>query len=295
MDCADSAGYHPGRSRNPDEEARVLKKQRVENFDEYYSALYGGRWERLKKSLCEERPAYAFSEGLTSPYYLDYASVLAARSLKLPDQTAVSPPPPFLVLDACAAPGGKSLVIAGSLPKEGGLLANELSADRRRRLCDVLDKHLPDEKRAQVTVSGFDAAACGGKKSEHGRYAAVGVDAPCSSEAPVLKDENALACWTPARPRFLARRQWALLSSAFLLLAPGGSLVYATCALTPLENDGVAQRLLEKYGAAIAIDPPAFSQGEASAFGRIILPDVCGMGPMYIARFTKRRAHDETD
>jgi 16S rRNA (cytosine1407-C5)-methyltransferase len=252
------------------------------SFEAYYHNLYGGRWAGLRDSLLAERPLFAFSGGLTAPYFLDYASVLAARSLRLPAGAEEEP----LILDACAAPGGKSLVIAASLPPAFRLLANELSADRRRRLSEVLDTHLDREKRERVRVSGFDAAAAGRRKSEHGRFAAVFLDAPCSSEAHVLKDARAMADWTQARPRFLAHRQWALLSSAFLLLRSGGSLVYATCAVSAVENDGVAGRLLEKYAAA-ALDRTDFSEGEATEFGRIILPDLSGCGPMYVARFRK--------
>ncbi|MDR2479818.1 MAG: 16S rRNA methyltransferase [Treponema sp.] len=259
---------------------------RNESFEAYYRSLYGVRWESLRESLLAERPGFAFSEGLTEPYFLDYASVLAARSVRLPAVFDGGEEPP-LILDACAAPGGKSLVIAAGLPSVCRLLANELSADRRRRLSGVLDKYLDGEKRRRVTVSGFDAAAAGRRKTEHGRFAAVLVDAPCSSEAHVLRDSSALAAWTGARPRFLARRQWALLSSAFLLLRSGGSLVYATCALSGEENDGVVQRLLEKYGSSIVLDRPDFSEGEQTGFGRIMLPDVSGMGPMYVARFRK--------
>jgi 16S rRNA (cytosine1407-C5)-methyltransferase len=270
-----------------------------EAFEAYYLKLYGGRWESLRKSLLEERPAYAFSGGLKLPYFMDYASVLAARSLRLGAAAAGADTVAAAVLDACAAPGGKSLVIASNLPPEMRLLANEFSADRRRRLADALDKYLDRQKREQVRVSGFDAAAEGRRKSERGRYAAILLDAPCSSEAHVLRDEKALAAWTAARPRFLAWRQWALLSSAFLLLRPGGSLVYATCALSAEENDGVARRLLEKYGGGrtadgantcgtAELDPPDFAEGEKTKLGRIILPDNSGgIGPMYVARFRK--------
>jgi 16S rRNA (cytosine1407-C5)-methyltransferase len=191
------------------------------------------------------------------------------------------------VLDACAAPGGKTLVIAASLPPSVILLSNELSAERRRRLSDVLDRHLDGEKRKQVRVCGFDAAAQGRRKSEHGRFQAVLLDAPCSSEAHVLKNEKALAEWTPARPRFLARRQWALLSSAFLLLSAGGCLVYSTCAITQAENDGVMAKLFEKYGGQAELDPPDFTEGEKTEFGRLVLPDEGGFGPLYVARITK--------
>jgi 16S rRNA (cytosine1407-C5)-methyltransferase len=251
------------------------------DFERYYSRLYGPRWGALKKSLLEQYPGALFDEGLVRPYRLNYASVLAARSLRLPENG--------LILDACAAPGGKSLVIAARMGAEAGLVANEFSRERRRRLEEVLAAHLDETVRRRVRVSGFDAAAWGGKKSEQGRFQAVLLDAPCSSEAHVLGKAAALAAWTPARPRFLARRQWALLSAAFRLLAPGGSLVYATCALTEEENDGVARRLPEKYGPQVEPEAPDFAEGEKTAWGRIILPDQSGgLGPMYVARFRKR-------
>jgi 16S rRNA (cytosine1407-C5)-methyltransferase len=108
----------------------------------------------------------------------------------------------------------------------------------------------------------------------------------------VIQSEKALKQWTPARPRFLAKRQWALLSAAFLLLAPGGSLVYVTCAINSEENDGVASRLLKKYGDSAAIDKPDFAEGEETETGRVILPDrENGIGPMFVARFLKRKKY----
>jgi 16S rRNA (cytosine1407-C5)-methyltransferase len=250
-------------------------------FETYYAGLYGLRWERLRKSLLEKPEPVAFAEGLVYPYMLDYASIVAAQSLRLPEEG--------VILDACAAPGGKSLVLLAKMNPALRLLANEISGERRRRLVKVLDAHLANPKRDQVRVSGFDAAALGRKKSEFGRFGGILLDAPCSSERRVMQQEKTLADWTAARPRFLAARQWALLSAAFLLLKPGASLVYVTCALSPEENDGVASRLVKKYQEQVQLDEPDFSEGEKTRFGRIILPDVSGgLGPMYVARFKKR-------
>jgi len=251
-------------------------------FDERFSGLFGSRWPALRASLLNTGDAVDFVEGLVTPYRLDSASVAAARALRLPESGEI--------LDACAAPGGKSLVIASSMVPGTRLLANELSSDRRRRLSDVLDRHLPPDKRGTVTVSGFDAAAAGGRVSERGRFSAILLDAPCSSERHVLKDAAALAEWTPARIKFLSRRQWSLLSSAFLLLAPGGSLVYATCALSPEENDGPMRRLFDKYCADAEPDELPDSEGaERTEFGIHYLPDrTAGAGPLYVARVRKR-------
>ncbi|MDR2759197.1 MAG: 16S rRNA methyltransferase [Spirochaetaceae bacterium] len=249
-------------------------------FDAYYRDIYGSRWEGLRTSLLEPAAATAYTEGLRAPYMLDRASILAARSLRLPAGG--------IILDACAAPGGKSLVIASVMGPNLRLLSNELSNERRRRLVKVLDEHLDAEQRCRVTVSGFDAAAQGRKRGEWGRFGGILLDAPCSSERHVIQNKKALEKWTPARPRFLAKRQWALLSASFLLLQRGGSLVYATCALSPEENDGVVSRLLKKYGEGLTPDEVDFDEGEKTQFGRILLPDLAGgMGPMYVARFRK--------
>jgi 16S rRNA (cytosine1407-C5)-methyltransferase len=251
-----------------------------DQFESYYTGLFGSRWKDLRESLIGKSAALPYAAGLVKPYLLDRASMLAAQSLDISTEGPI--------LDACAAPGGKTLVIASRMGSRSTLLANELSGERRRRLAKVLDEHLPGALRERITVTGFDAAAAGGRSTERGRFAAVLLDAPCSSERHVLGSEKALAQWTLARPRFLARRQWALLSSAFLLLHSGGSLVYATCALSPEENDAVVSRLLEKYGNEALVENPAFAEGEETQHGRIILPDRAGgMGPMYVARIRK--------
>ncbi|MDR2094728.1 MAG: 16S rRNA methyltransferase [Treponema sp.] len=248
-------------------------------FEAYYRNIYGSRWEALRQALTETPEPFLYTEGLQLPYPLDRSSVLAAGELRLGGAG--------LILDACAAPGGKSLVIASRMGEEHRLLANEPSNERRRRLVTVLDSHLSAEKRALVRVSGFNAAALAGKQGEHGRFAAILLDAPCSGERHIVQSEKYLAQWTEARPRSLAVRQWALLSAAFLLLRENASLVYATCSLNPIENDGVVSRLLKKYGGAV-LDRPDFSDGEATEYGRIILPDTAdGRGPLYVARFLK--------
>jgi 16S rRNA (cytosine1407-C5)-methyltransferase len=251
------------------------------DFDSYYQNIYGSRWNGLKEALLETSTPVPYNDGLTLSYMMDEASVLAAKTLRLPEEG--------IILDACAAPGGKSLVIASHMNDEVSLLSNEFSSERRRRLVNVLDEYLPPEKRARVQVSGFDAASQGGRKSEHERFSAIMLDVPCSSERHVLASEKALAEWTEARPKFLSARQWALLSSAFLLLKPGASLVYSTCSISPLENDFVAGRLFKKYEDFVCIDKPDFSIGEETQFGKMILPDRDkNLGPMFVARFKKR-------
>lgn len=253
----------------------------MKSFDEYYQELFGQRWPGLKDALLAPGKSIPFDAGNGKDYYLDSASVWAAESLSLPDEGEI--------LDACAAPGGKSLVIASRMSAASALLANELSSERRRRLSLVLDEHLPEDLRGRVKVSGFDAAAAGRRKSEHGRFAAILLDAPCSSERHVLASARALSEWSPARIRQLAQRQWSLLSAAFLLLAPGGCLVYSTCALSPAENDGPIERLFRKYQGQVSLKAPELLPGqEKTGYGVLNLPDrMAGAGPIFLARLRK--------
>jgi 16S rRNA C967 or C1407 C5-methylase (RsmB/RsmF family) len=253
-------------------------------FEERYSGLFGDRWPALATALSEAADRVAFDAGGPEPYYLDSASIFAARALDLPRDGKV--------LDACAAPGGKSLVIASRLGSGQCLVSNELSSDRRRRLRDVLDRHLAPEARRRVEVRGRDAASLCRSMPE--AFDAILLDAPCSSERHVLADASALADWTSARVRSLAQRQWALLSSALIMLKAGGCLVYSTCALSAEENDGVAARAAARYGAALAFDRPEYpgpGEAEDSLYGLSILPDRAGgAGPMYVSRMRKLEA-----
>ncbi|MDR0550974.1 MAG: 16S rRNA methyltransferase [Spirochaetaceae bacterium] len=275
----------------------------AEGFDAFYRALWGERWNVLSKALLEPPRRSAYSYNLQKPYLLDNASVFTAAAFA----SAVFAVPPKgaspdgrHILDACAAPGGKALVVSSLMPPNFSLTANELSSERRRRLVKVLDEHLPPAIREQVKVSGFDAAAIAAKKTEHERFDAVLLDAPCSSERHVLASPVHLARWTAARPASLAHRQWALLSATFLLLKPGGTLVYATCSVNPAENDDIIRRLQKKYSGAVRMETPDFAEiarhlppiltaedsrlkPESTGTGIIILPDVSGAGPMFTA------------
>jgi 16S rRNA C967 or C1407 C5-methylase (RsmB/RsmF family) len=276
---------------------RVPKPRGGGAFEERYAGLFGDRWPALEAALSEAADRVAFDAGGPEPYFLDSASIFAASALDLPkDGKVLDAAGAFgagvRILDACAAPGGKSLVIASRMVAGQGLVSNELSSDRRRRLRDVLSRHLAPEARGRVDVWGRDAASLCRSMPES--FDAILLDAPCSSERHVLADASALAEWTPARIRSLALRQWALLSSALIMLKAGGCLVYSTCALSPEENDGVVARAAARYREALSFDRPEYDgpgEAEDSRYGLSILPDRAGgAGPMYVSRMKKLEA-----
>ncbi|MGP1455491.1 MAG: SAM-dependent methyltransferase [Treponema sp.] len=260
-----------------------MKKQKTsagrEAFEQYYVQQFGERWDALKKALLQEPHAVSFFAGGAKTYYLDQASVYAAQALPVLEAGRC--------LDMCAAPGGKTLVLALRMGLGVQITANELSRARRMRLSKVLEEHLPKEQRDRITVTGLDAAVLPRLQTEC--YDRILLDAPCSSERHVLGDPQYVNVWTAARVKNLAYRQWALLSAAFLLLKAGGFLVYATCALADAENDAVVAKLLKKYRGLVAVrEPETLHGGEKTAFGYRFLPDTCGgAGPLFFALLEK--------
>lgn len=237
-------------------------------FDRHFRGVYADRWDRLRTALEAPGRPEAHLEGLLKPYYLDGASVRAARALGVrPGDT---------VLDMCAAPGGKTLVLALALGGEGSLISNDRSNDRRGRLKRVVAEHLPPALAQAVTVTGYDATRWG--LHEQGVYDRILLDAPCSSERHLVHSPTHLADWSPHRTKMLAQQGLALLCAALEALKPGGTLLYSTCSISPEENEGLLGRFATKR-------PGRFVVLEQN----LVLPDTSdGEGPLFWAKIQKR-------
>ena len=193
------------------------------------------------------------------------------------------------VLDLCAAPGGKSLILLEALQGRGELTANELSFARRKRLEEVIRSHSPPEAQKFARVTGYDGNQFGLKRASH--FDRVLLDAPCSSERHMLEDDAEMKNWKESRTSQLAKRQYSLLCSAILSTQPGGTIVYSTCSISPLENDAVVARVLDRKGDQVELDAETsdLNDLEKTQYGFMILPDRAqGAGPMYIARLIKK-------
>ncbi len=253
----------------------------MSEFDRFYSGVYGARWPGLRSALLEpgekvDRVCF----GGYSRYTLDSASIRAAEALGVR--------PGDKVLDACAAPGGKSLVLLEALEGRGELVANELSSSRRFRLKQVIEEHVPSGLKGLVGITAFDANRFGLKKE--GYFDRVLLDAPCSSEAHLLVEDPEQSGWKESRTRQLAMRQYSLLCSALLTVKPGGVVVYSTCSISPLENDGVIDRLLKKKSDRVRVDLDGVPEGmgERTGHGFQIFPDRHpGAGPIFWSRLIR--------
>lgn len=294
-----------------------MKRSVKPTFDEYYGDQFGDRWVGLREALQSDCGKvyrvshFAFPEGLPAwdpslshypwapecvsdesvlavdqndepipaalSYRMDISSVLVARALGVE--------PGMEVADLCAAPGGKALILAEALSKAGHLLANEYSRSRRFKLLSVLNAYLPSELMRRVTVRGWDGVRLG--LAEPDKYDRILVDAPCSAEGHLLGRAGELARWSPSRTKQLARRQYALLCSALLGLRPGGRLIYATCSISPEENDGVVSRLLKRKAGRVRQVTWGGPLGEPTAYGWRILPDQDQAGPAYFSLLEK--------
>lgn len=287
----------------------MAKKQSgAEIFDQFYSEIYGERWPKLKDALLAEKdhivlvnphkeqtPPWESFHGapnlflkpdqeFQSPdkrdsyYFLDGASAFAPLALNIE--------PGDDVLDLCAAPGGKSLIMAFQLGDHGSLTSNDKSQDRRLRMLQNFKNFLPEEfVENQLRVTGFDAGAwCLHEKEAYNK---ILLDAPCSSERHILESPSHLSEWRQGRTKRLSTLQWTMLASAWLVLKSGGTLVYSTCSISPLENDKVIAKLLKKFKEEVKVTFPEIPGGEKTDHGTILLPDHSGYGPFYLSVLQK--------
>lgn len=249
-------------------------------------------------TLLEEVP------NLLPCYFLDGASAIAALAL--------GAKPGDAVLDLCSAPGGKATVIATTLfppgPKggvastpTGKLVCNESSRPRAQRLHRVVSSFLPAElvqAGGNVHMTITDAIAKPGIPpvaiQRMGPYDRILVDAPCTSDRHLAqKGKGALAHWATGAVKANAERQFELLRVAATMVRKGGIILYCTCALSEMENDGVVAKFLKRTGDSFRVAPVAdpsclavelLSGAEETASGMLFLPDRSPYGPMYIAR-----------
>ncbi|MEZ5486780.1 MAG: 16S rRNA (cytosine(967)-C(5))-methyltransferase RsmB [Steroidobacteraceae bacterium] len=180
-----------------------------------------------------ERPAPVgalpgFREGRVSVQ--DAGAQLAAPLLDLQ--------PGQRVLDACAAPGGKTGHILELAPQLGELVAVDIEPRRMAMVDDTLRRL---GRRASCRVADLRQP---GALREAGRFERVLVDAPCSSSGVIRRHPDIKLLRRAGDIEALAQSQRAILDAAFEALLPGGRLVYATCSLLPRENEAPVRELL---------------------------------------------------
>ncbi len=241
-------------------------------FDNYYKSIFGERWDILKQALLKEKGNIEYSSNLIKPYFFDEASLFCANLLEISEGDNI--------LDMCAAPGGKSLVLASKLKGTGQLTSNDRSSKRRARLHNVLEQHLCEEYKANIRVTAHDSTKWGLFEQEV--YDKILLDAPCSSERHVLSDPAYLNKWSLNRPKHLSYQQFAMLAAALEAVKIGGLILYSTCAITPLEDEDVIKKLFKKRKGRFELVDFDCTIAENREYGKIVLPDMSeNRGPLY--------------
>ncbi len=199
--------------------------------DEVYSEKVP--WNNLGRYL-ESRPKFSqdplYHAGLYYPMeassmFLDYA----LKQIKLV--------PDALMLDLCAAPGGKSLILKDSYPEQF-LLSNEIDSKR----VHVLKENAIRWGTKNHLVIQSDAARL--QKSDL-KFDLIVVDAPCSGEGLFRKDKKSRTEWSLEKATGCAMRQQDILEDTLPLLAADGWLIYSTCTFNPEENLERVQQLMD--------------------------------------------------
>lgn len=149
--------------------------------------------------------------------------------------------PGMCVLDLCAAPGGKSTQIAACLDGSGLLVSNEIVPER----ASILSRNIERMGISNALVLSHDPA--GLAERFPASFDRILVDAPCSGEGMMRRDETAVEEWSEENMKMCALRQAEILEAAATMLKPGGRLVYSTCTFSKEENEEQITNFLDKH------------------------------------------------
>jgi 16S rRNA (cytosine967-C5)-methyltransferase len=150
---------------------------------------------------------------------------------------AISHASPERIWDACAAPGGKTSVLARR-HRNAELLATDISARRLQAMRRRIETELPDR-----AIRTLEADATQLPTSE-GNFDLILCDLPCSGTGTLARNPEIRHRLEPSEFERQALRQRDILSAALKRLQPGGRLVYSTCSLEPEENEEVVKSVL---------------------------------------------------
>ena len=181
----------------------------------------------------------------------------------------LDPQPGMLVLDACAAPGGKTFLCAEKMRNDGKIIALDRHHDRLERMAENI-------KRMKVSIIDLqraDATTLSDKPSQN--FDRILLDVPCSNTGVLQRRPDARWRATQERIRTMANLQTRILDAAAPLLKKDGVLVYSTCSIEPEENMECVQNWMHQN--------PGFRLSAA----RASIPPESGMDGAFAARIER--------
>ena len=222
---------------------------------------------------CDVTTLPGFKQGRVSVQ--DEAAQLAAELLELA--------PGQRVLDACAAPGGKTCHLLEVEPALREVVAVDLEAKRLARVRENLERLKLDA--TLIAADGRDTAAWW----DGTPFQRILLDAPCSATGVIRRHPDIKLTRQPEDIPALAQLQGELLDALWPTLAPGGVLLYATCSVLPTENSETVAAFLARTPDAQEVTI-AGDFGLQSPQGRQLLPQLDGHDGFYYAKLIKTAA-----
>ncbi len=187
----------------------------------------------------------------------------------------------YRVLDACAAPGGKTCHILESEPEIGELWAVDIDPLRLERIEENLQRL---DLRANILAGdiaqlddwydgqSFDRILC---------------DAPCSATGVIRRHPDIKLLRTPEDIERLNQTQLEILEALWQCLSVKGELLYATCSVLPQENDGIIEQFIKKHKDA-ELQPISLPKGIKTDYGWQMLPEDQAQDGFYYAKLLKK-------
>lgn len=190
----------------------------------------------------DRRPVFTLNPGMHGGlFYAQDASSMIHREILTRLISSGQVAEDAVVLDACAAPGGKTTAMIDALGDGAVVVANEY--DGRR--CAILRENLMKWGYGNVVVTQGDTSAY---RNVEELFDVVAVDAPCSGEGMMRKEEEAARQWSNRLVENCATLQREILDNIHTSLKNGGILIYSTCTYNRQENEENVEYLMSQYG-----------------------------------------------
>ncbi len=193
-----------------------------------HAYIYNKNEYQLGKSIYHELGAF----------YLQEPSAMVVSYLLNPQKEE-------FILDLCAAPGGKSVQASLLMEETGVIISNDLSKERTRALVDNVTRL--GLKNIVVTNNDFKYIY------QHylNRFDRIILDAPCSGSGMFRKEDKMKDDWSINKVYKNAIIQYELIDIAYMMLKPGGTLIYSTCSYSYEEDEEVVKHLLDHTDAEL--------------------------------------------
>ncbi len=153
------------------------------------------------------------------------------------------------VLDACAAPGGKTTALIDAFMPGSLIVANEYVPAR----AEVLHENIVKWGSPDVVVSRGDTSRF---LRLGGMFDVIAADVPCSGEGMFRKDADAITQWSPRLVNECAALQREIIGNLWPALAPGGYLIYSTCTFNRAENEDNVEWIVNNLPGASIVEIP---------------------------------------